>query len=170
DLPWNMVIGNGGHEFRVSPITETDMYANYFTAVVHYQYGTPTRKLHFVIRTIANEVGELYPGATMTLHVPSFISLPAEGMTFNWTLNGGIRSSLPSNMRPSPSGASLRISELRKEQEGIVVCFIYSNIGVQAAIISFNIEQVESGKLNLCQTFTSVAKFIFEGSTDAVYS
>ncbi|KAF8789635.1 hypothetical protein HNY73_007561 [Argiope bruennichi] len=142
DSPWNMVIGSGGHELRVSPITETDIFPNHFTAVVHYQYGKPTRKLNFIIRKIPIDVGLVYPGATMTLHVPTFISLPSEGMTFKWELNREF-SSLPSNMRPSPSGASLRISELRKEQEGIVSCSVYTNIGVQATHIKFNIRQVE---------------------------
>ncbi|GBM93584.1 hypothetical protein AVEN_150849-1, partial [Araneus ventricosus] len=144
DPPWNMVIGSGGHELRVSPITEIDIYSNYFTAIVHYQYGTPNRKLHFVIRAIFIDVGLVYPGATMTLHVPSFVSLPSEGMTFNWTLNGGPGSILPSNMRPSPSGASLRISELRKEQEGIVACSVYTNLGFHAIHLDFSIRKVES--------------------------
>ncbi|KAF8789633.1 hypothetical protein HNY73_007559 [Argiope bruennichi] len=89
-------------------------------------------------------VGLVYPGATMTLHMPTFINLPSEGMTFKWTLNGGSENSLPSNMRTSPSGASLRISELRKEQEGIVSCSAYTNLGVHATHIDFSIRQVES--------------------------
>ncbi|KAF8789632.1 hypothetical protein HNY73_007558 [Argiope bruennichi] len=143
DPPWNMVIGSGGRELRVSPITETDMYSNLFTAVVHFQYGTPTRKLHFAIRTLVIDIGVVYPGATMTLHIPSFISLPTKGVTFKWHLNK-LTSGLPSNMRPSPSGATLRISELRKEQEGTVTCSIYTNLGVQAAKIGFDIIKVES--------------------------
>ncbi|GBM93586.1 hypothetical protein AVEN_150851-1 [Araneus ventricosus] len=145
--PWNMVIGSGGYELRVSPITEIDVYANFFTAVVHFQYGTPVRKLHFAIRALIVELGPVYPGATMTLHVPSFISLPLEGMTFKWELERDLTSlvkSLPSNMRPSPSRASVRVSELRKDQEGIVICSVYTNLGVLIGGIGFNIERVES--------------------------
>ncbi|GBN01276.1 hypothetical protein AVEN_124566-1 [Araneus ventricosus] len=145
--PWNMVIGSGGYELRVSPITEIDAYENFFTAVVHFQYGTPVRKLHFAIRALVVELGPVYPGATMTLHVPSFISLPQEGMTFKWELERDLTSlviSLPSNMRPSPSRASVRVSELRKDQEGIVLCSVYTNLGVLIGGIGFNIVRVES--------------------------
>ncbi|GBM90610.1 hypothetical protein AVEN_188105-1 [Araneus ventricosus] len=79
----------------------------------------------------------------MTLHVPSFITLPTEGMSFKWVLDKRM-STLPSNMRPSPSGASLRISELRKEQEGVVACSVFTNLGVQATHVDFSIRQVES--------------------------
>ncbi|CAL1275509.1 unnamed protein product [Larinioides sclopetarius] len=79
----------------------------------------------------------------MTLHVPSFITLPTEGMSFKWVLDKRL-STLPSNMRPSKSGASLRISELRKEQEGVVACSVFTNLGVQATHVDFSIKQVES--------------------------
>ncbi|GFT18954.1 hypothetical protein NPIL_611001, partial [Nephila pilipes] len=45
-----MVIGSGGSELRLSPITETDVDFNHFTASVRYSNGTLHQTLHFKIR------------------------------------------------------------------------------------------------------------------------
>ncbi|GBO10643.1 hypothetical protein AVEN_29623-1 [Araneus ventricosus] len=143
DPPWNVVIGSEGRELRISPITESDINENYFTAVAHFQRGAPIRKLHFAIQVMPTDIGVVYPGDTVTIHMPSYVSLPAESMIYKWHLERE-PPSLSSNMQASRSGASLMISELRKEQEGILTCRVFTNIGIFATQKRFLIKNVES--------------------------
>ncbi|GBN96539.1 hypothetical protein AVEN_48284-1 [Araneus ventricosus] len=151
DPPWNMVIGSEGRELRISPITESDIMVNYFIAVAHFERGSPKRKLNFAIQAMPTDIGLVYPGDTVTIHMPSYVSLPAESMTYLWQMEG-VSIFLPSNMRPSRSGASLTVFELRKEQEGILACAVFTNLGIFATQKRFVIKNVESGKFVECVT------------------
>ncbi|GIY54288.1 uncharacterized protein CDAR_523201 [Caerostris darwini] len=151
--PWNMVVGSGGSELRISPITEIDIDFNFFSAEVRYQFGPPTRKIHFKVRAMAINQGLVYPGAYIMLNMPTFVSLPSESITFKWYLEKE-PNILPSNMQASPSGSVLTISELRKEQEGVVACAVYTNLGILATQKRFRIQQVDENNNKLIFTAT----------------
>ncbi|XP_071038307.1 uncharacterized protein [Parasteatoda tepidariorum] len=144
--PWNIVIGNKGYEFRISPITEQDVDFNYFSvnlAQSEKVFHPKVKKLNFRIRIVPINLGFLYLGETITLNIDSFISLPAESIKYRWYVEkNGERGTLPSNMKKSLSGRVLTISELRKNQEGIVACSIYSNLNVSVAKRRFLIKHI----------------------------
>ncbi|GFT72512.1 uncharacterized protein NPIL_274191 [Nephila pilipes] len=73
--------------------------------------------------------------------MPTFVSLPSESMTFRWFLEKD-PDVLPSNMQASSTGAVLTVSELRKEQEGVIACAVYTNLGVLATQRRFLIKEV----------------------------
>ncbi|GFR28094.1 uncharacterized protein TNCT_247071, partial [Trichonephila clavata] len=132
---WNIVIGSKGHEMRISPITEIDIDFNSFSATVlshrsvprQFEEKPPVEKLNFRIRVMALDQGFVYPGETLMLNMKR-VNLPPTSMKFKWYLErDGEYGTLPSNMRLSPSGGVLTISELRKEQEGILVCAVFTN-------------------------------------------
>ncbi|GFS64978.1 uncharacterized protein NPIL_229091 [Nephila pilipes] len=132
---WNIVIGSKGHEMRISPITEIDVDFNFFSATIlahrHPMHkvidSPPVEKLNFKIRLMAVDQGFVYPGETLMLNMKR-VNLPPTSMKFKWYLEkDGEYGTLPSNMRLSPSGGVLTISELRKEQEGILVCAVFTN-------------------------------------------
>ncbi|GIY44564.1 uncharacterized protein CEXT_776031 [Caerostris extrusa] len=148
-----MVVGSGGSELRISPITEIDIDFNFFTAEVRYQFGPPSRKIHFKVRAMAIDQGLVYPGAYIMLNMPTFVSLPSESITFKWYLEKE-PNILPSNMQASPSGSVLTISELRKEQEGVVACAVYTNLGILATQKRFLIKQVDENNNKLIFTAT----------------
>ncbi|XP_042902964.1 uncharacterized protein [Parasteatoda tepidariorum] len=147
--PWNIVIGNKGYEFRISPITEQDVDFNYFSvnlAQSEKVFHPKVKKLNFRIRIVPINLGFLYLGETITLNIDSFISLPAESIKYRWYVEkNGERGTLPSNMKKSLSGRVLTISELRKNQEGIVACSIYSNLNVSVAKRRFLIKHISKG-------------------------
>lgn len=75
----------------------------------------------------------MYIGETLDLAIESYVTLPLESMSYHWyTENQGESATLPSNMRVSTSGETLRISELRQEQEGVITCSVYTNKNVHA--------------------------------------
>ncbi|GFV69422.1 transposable element Tc3 transposase [Trichonephila clavipes] len=143
-----MVIGSGGSELRVSPITETDLDYNHFTASVRYINGSLHQTIHFKIRGMAIDQGLVYPGASLMLNLPTFVSLPAEAISFRWYLESD-PDVLPSNMQTSSSGSVLTVHELRKEQEGVIACAVYTNLGVLAVQRRFLIKGVDQEKLTV---------------------
>ncbi|XP_042903069.1 uncharacterized protein [Parasteatoda tepidariorum] len=159
--PWNMVIGSKASELRLSPITELDIDFNYFSATVNNGEDTelPTkRKVIFKIRVMPIDQGTLYPGAFLMLNMLSSVSLPESSMTFKWYMeDDNEMKSLPSNMRVSSTGGLLTISELRKEQQGIMSCAVYTNLNVFATKKRFLIKSVsqENNRLMFLPTRSS---------------
>ncbi|GIY69073.1 EGF-like domain-containing protein [Caerostris darwini] len=154
---WNIVIGSRGHEMRISPITEMDIDFNSFKATIVGPRSSVSRSLlgglkstttvHFKIRVMALDQGFVYPGETLSLNMRR-VNLPPSGMTFKWYLEkDGESGTLPSNMRLSPSGAVLTIAELRKEQEGVLACSVFTNMNVFATKRRFYIKELNESKL-----------------------
>ncbi|GBM55466.1 hypothetical protein AVEN_27825-1 [Araneus ventricosus] len=78
----------------------------------------------------------------------SYISLPLENMHYVWYMEKDSEfDALPSNMKGSPSGSVLTISELRKEQEGVMTCAVYSNLGILVAKKRFLIKEISSNDI-----------------------
>ncbi|GBM84937.1 hypothetical protein AVEN_168244-1 [Araneus ventricosus] len=149
---WNIVIGSRGHEMRISPITEIDIDFNYFSATIINYYAKlhkkrigkahPMDTLNFRIRVMPTDLGFVYPGETLMLNMKR-ISLPSSNMKFKWYLEkDGEYSRLPSNMRLSPTGGVLTVSELRKEQEGILACAVFTNMGFFATKERFLVKEM----------------------------
>ncbi|KAG8186921.1 hypothetical protein JTE90_000394 [Oedothorax gibbosus] len=147
---WNVVIGSRGHEMRLSPITEIDVDSNQFTALVvkknrPQEKTLSTQMVSFRIQVMPVDQGFVYPGETLMLTMKS-VDLPPTSMQFQWYLERqGARAeelSLPSNMKVSPSGAVLTIWELRREQEGVVACSVYTNLGILATKRRFLIKEM----------------------------
>ncbi|KAF8786489.1 putative surface-exposed virulence protein like [Argiope bruennichi] len=148
---WNIVIGSRGHEMRISPITEIDIDFNYFSATIINYYAKIHKqrvaKGHLMGTATSNQsdahnLGFVYPGETLMLNMKR-VSLPPANMKFKWYLEkDGEYSSLPSNMRLSPSGGVLTVSELRKEQEGILACAVFTNMGFFATKQRFLIKEM----------------------------
>ena len=85
----------------------------------------------------------MYIGETLDLAIESFVTLPMKSLNYHWyTEKEGEHATLPSNMRVSPSGETLRISELRQEQEGIITCSIYTNKNIHATKKRFLIKEL----------------------------
>ncbi|GIY99224.1 EGF-like domain-containing protein [Caerostris extrusa] len=156
---WNIVIGSKGHEMRISPITEIDIDFNYFKAsIVHtrprpadeFEIGPDvlqTDTVNFRIRVMPLDQGFVYPGESLSLNMKR-VNLPPSGMKFKWFLEkDGESGTLPSNMRVSPTGAVLTIAELRKEQEGILACAVYTNMDIFATKLRFLIKEINQNKL-----------------------
>jgi len=90
-----------------------------------------------------SDLGFVYPGETLFLNMESFVGLPLESLFFKWYLESeGESGTLPSNMRLSPSGSAMMVSELRKEQEGVIVCSVYTNLGFLATKKRFLIKEI----------------------------
>ncbi|GIY46890.1 EGF-like domain-containing protein [Caerostris darwini] len=86
--------------------------------------------------------GFVYPGESLSLNMKR-VNLPPSGMKFKWYLEkDGESGTLPSNMRVSPTGAVLTIAELRKEQEGILACAVYTNMDIFATKLRFLIKEI----------------------------
>nr|XP_042903075.1 uncharacterized protein LOC107455824 isoform X2 [Parasteatoda tepidariorum] len=108
--------------------------------------------------TIDPNQGTLYPGAFLMLNMLSSVSLPESSMTFKWYMeDDNEMKSLPSNMRVSSTGGLLTISELRKEQQGIMSCAVYTNLNVFATKKRFLIKSVsqENNRLMFLPTRSS---------------
>ena len=58
----------------------------------------------------------------------------------------GEHGTLPSNMKVSVTGSSIKISELRQEQEGILACSVYTNLHVLATKKRFLIKDLAKSK------------------------
>ncbi|KAG8198880.1 hypothetical protein JTE90_015094 [Oedothorax gibbosus] len=133
NLLWNTAISSKGHEFRISPISDADVEPNRFSASVS-DASTPINKVHFKIRLIPIDLGFVYPGETFVVNMESYISLPIESMAYQWYMEMDTETGiLPSNMKGSPSGSVLTISELRKDQAGNLSCNVYTNLGFMVA-------------------------------------
>ncbi|GFW98239.1 ig-like domain-containing protein [Trichonephila clavipes] len=92
--------------------------------------------------------GFVYPGETLMLNMKR-VNLPPTSMKFKWYLErDGEYGTLPSNMRLSPSGGVLTISELRKEQEGILVCAVFTNKDFFATKQRFLIKEMNTSTYN----------------------
>ncbi|CAL1281048.1 unnamed protein product, partial [Larinioides sclopetarius] len=166
---WNIVIGSKGHEMRVSPISEIDLDPNLFSAGLAGEDDEDSASaLSFRIRLIPNDLGFVYPGETLVLNMASYISLPLESMYYVWYMEQDSEfDALPSNMKASPSGSSLTISELRKEQEGIMTCAVYSNLGILVAKKRFIIKEISTNDILMNPTNRSHP---FEGKRNSQHS
>ncbi|KAG8188556.1 hypothetical protein JTE90_007164 [Oedothorax gibbosus] len=163
---WNVVIGSRGHEFRISPITETDVDSNFFSAIVMLSETKKAslmvhHRVNFRIKLIPIDQGFVYPGETIVLNMRR-TTLPRQGLLFKWFMeNDGEKSTLPSNMKLSPTGEVLHISELRQEQRGIITCAVFTNLGFFATKqryllnVSGSIGYQDSGLLFVPSTKTS---------------
>lgn len=150
----NLVIGKNGHELRISPITEIDVDDNLFSASFAGNSSAETAKVNFRIRIMAEDLGFVYVGETIDLSIESYIALPFESVTYDWyTEKEGEIATLPSNMRVSANGQTLRISELRQEQEGIIACSIYTNRNVHATKKRFLIKDLSKTE-DVLKTFS----------------
>ncbi|GFT01789.1 uncharacterized protein NPIL_321441 [Nephila pilipes] len=144
---WNINIGNRGQEMRLSPITEMDMDPNVFSATLINVEETIARsyytKIYFRVRPIAIDMGFVYPGESLVLNIESYITLPHESLHYVWYMERDSEfGTMPSNMKTSLSGTTLQISELRKEQEGIMACSAYSNLDILVARKRFLIKEI----------------------------
>ncbi|GFY79280.1 uncharacterized protein TNIN_18541 [Trichonephila inaurata madagascariensis] len=144
---WNIVIGNRGLELRLSPITEMDVDPNSFSATLDNldvnMARTSYGKISFRIRPIPIDMGFVYPGETLILNIESYITLPTESLRYVWYMEKDRElGTMPSNMKTSLSGTTLQISELRKEQEGIMACAIYTNLDILIAKKRFLIKEI----------------------------
>ncbi|XP_035225186.1 uncharacterized protein LOC118197753 isoform X2 [Stegodyphus dumicola] len=89
------------------------------------------------------DMGFVYPGETLTINIHSTGSFPIESVIYKWHLESyGEDATLPSNMRCSTSCSSITIMELRKEQEGILGCSVYSNLGIFISKKRFLIHEI----------------------------
>ncbi|GFQ65174.1 uncharacterized protein TNCT_217801, partial [Trichonephila clavata] len=144
---WNIVIGNRGQELRLSPITEMDVDPNSFSAtLVNVDENiarTHYARISFRVRPIPIDMGFVYPGETLILNIESYITLPPESLRYVWYMEKDREiGTMPSNMKTSLSGTTLQISELRKEQEGIMACAIYTNLDILIAKKRFLIKEI----------------------------
>ncbi|GFX81839.1 uncharacterized protein TNCV_2570391 [Trichonephila clavipes] len=161
---WNIVIGNRGQELRLSPITEMDVDPNSFSAtldnVEENIARTPYARISFRIRPIPIDMGFVYPGETLILNIESYITLPPVSLRYVWYMEKDRElGTMPSNMKTSLSGTTLQISELRKEQEGIMACAIYTNLDILIAKKRFLIKEIIPNRLeneSQMQTATEV--------------
>lgn len=84
------------------------------------------------------------------LNAESFMSLPLKSLSYQWFMEAdGEKSTLPSNMIVSPSGTCVEISELRKEQEGILVCAVYRINDIFLTKRRFLLKEIGTGKIFL---------------------
>ncbi|KAF8788055.1 hypothetical protein HNY73_009591 [Argiope bruennichi] len=166
---WNIVIGSKGHEMRVSPISEIDVDPNLFSASLADENDEDTAsELFYRIRLIPSDLGFVYPGETLVLNMASFIALPLESLHYVWYMEKDSEfDALPSNMKSSPSGSVLTISELRKEQEGIMTCAVYSNLGILVAKKRFLIKELSSNDILMNPTNRS---YSFQGKRNSQHS
>ncbi|KAG8186484.1 hypothetical protein JTE90_009239 [Oedothorax gibbosus] len=141
-VPWNMVVAKKGHEFRLSPVTESDIDSNSFSAVVISMNtksvsGQAHHKVNFRIRVHPIEQGFLYPGEPVTLNIRRTVTLPQEAVRFRWYRESEdsdeFSNSLPSNMRKKgKDGETLVMSELRPRHSGVIACSVFTNLGIFA--------------------------------------
>ncbi|XP_055941907.1 trichohyalin-like [Argiope bruennichi] len=114
------------------------------------------------------DLGFVYPGETLVLNMASFIALPLESLHYVWYMEKDSEfDALPSNMKSSPSGSVLTISELRKEQEGIMTCAVYSNLGILVAKKRFLIKELSSNDILMNPTNRS---YSFQGKRNSQHS
>lgn len=140
NAPWNVALGGGGGELRISPITDTDLDRNSWEATVgplnsSFVLGNIT----FRISVLAIDLGPVFRGDQVTINMEDFLTLPLESVQFKWELEGN--DELASNMRVSQSGRSLRITALRRSQGGIISCSVYSDTGLLVARRRFRIRE-----------------------------
>ncbi|XP_064487739.1 uncharacterized protein LOC135399932 [Ornithodoros turicata] len=146
NAPWNVALGGGGGELRISPITDTDLDSNSWEAAVGLLNGSSTvGNITFRIVVLAVDLGPVFRGDQITINMEDFLTLPLESLQFKWELEGN--DALPSNMRTSPSGRSLRITALRRSQSGIISCSVYSDTGLFVARRRFKIREPQEEPL-----------------------
>ncbi|CAN7994285.1 unnamed protein product, partial [Ixodes pacificus] len=138
NAPWNVALGAG--ELRISPITDSDLEPNSWEAS-----AGPLGNISFRISIIALDLGPVFRGDQVTLHIEHFLTLPLESLQFRWELEGGVP--LAANMKVSPSGRSLRITGLRRSQGGVLACSIFSSTGLLVARRRFLVREPQEEPL-----------------------
>ncbi|XP_040065219.2 uncharacterized protein LOC115319142 [Ixodes scapularis] len=138
NAPWNVALGAG--ELRISPITDSDLEPNSWEAS-----AGPLGNISFRISILALDLGPVFRGDQVTLHIEHFLTLPLESLQFRWELEGGVP--LAANMKVSPSGRSLRITGLRRSQGGVLACSIFSSTGLLVARRRFLVREPQEEPL-----------------------
>ncbi|EEC18470.1 ribosomal protein L14, putative [Ixodes scapularis] len=86
---------------RISPITDSDLEPNSWEAS-----AGPLGNISFRISILALDLGPVFRGDQVTLHIEHFLTLPLESLQFRWELEGGVP--LAANMKVAVSSAMER--------------------------------------------------------------
>ncbi|GIY42793.1 EGF-like domain-containing protein [Caerostris darwini] len=147
-----MVLGSANRELRIDPVTNTDMDPNGISAKVYTKTSEDgktkrmlIKELKFYIQIPLTDMGIIKSGDYLRINLENYISLPEFGMLlFDWYIENsqGKRKALPSNFKVSTSGRTVQVTGLKQKQKGIVICVVYSPMGIAIAKRRFNMSRV----------------------------